>query len=893
MATKAAFVKVVLRIRPTQTDDKKECLKVIENNIVYLENKSFQFDHVYSPRVTQQDVYKLSIAPLLGFFIEGQTGSGKTYSLGTGIDNQGMIHQFSYSLFNAVEEDDKFQIFVSYLQLYNEDIDDVLSEKTAVEPNIREDDQGNLYWPGIQERVYTAQELIEVLKRGSLTRLKRKTDLNNSHAIFSVILKRQEQIVSKFHFVDLAGSENLKRTSILGEKEILSVNSGLLALGNVISALRTSNQNIPYKDSKLTSLLQDSLGGENVHTLMLACVNPLESNHSETMNTLKYANRIACTSSHSNRALIKTDHSQDEESDEIDYLRTQISRLKMQVSLLSDIQSNRDLEDQVRVLKEEMSSIRSYVHNLNDELIKTKSEKDTLMIASQLDDNEVIESHPVIQGYTEQVEHLKLQVAETQMQLQAANHALSQRKTFSSSLLDIRKSTSTKPVRRSFVKRKYSSKARAIYSPIHKTKKSQLANNVDEFIDLLQKEYEKSTDTLLLDDEENLELSFENFSFSPSVHQQDKPITSPLSPYTSPSPLHEYALFDDEEDKLEALNVPTWSNESKGNQVTKRTSISVDSMWDDTDSSITTSYFNSSTTDTPMVTTASTSCSKSDRKQNKKLLKMLHQAQADVLVKQELVDQLEKTEDLYTQMRSTYEGKLNELKQHLLELQKQRDTAFKRKSKSPSIEQQRRPGSVLQLRENKQAEELRSEYETKLKHLIAENHELRQKNTQLTQTSRTARVKNDSIIRQLQVDMESLAAQKKQLNKSLKVETDHAREASIVYEREIQQLKRREIAALDAKTKLEEAYEAQCQMVKKRSEETAAANAQIRQLTNILRKAAQAGTFLNEANLEKILNGTFAPAKTTVAAKRRSTVGAAANPGVINLRKTTASPSFI
>jgi hypothetical protein len=316
-------------------------------------------------------------------------------------------------------------------------------------------------------------------------------------------------------------------------------------------------------------------------------------------------------------------------------------------------------------------------------------------------------------------------------------------------------------------------------------------------------------------------------------------------------------------------------------------------MWDDTDSSITTSYFNSSTTDTPMVTTASTSCSKSDRKQNKKLLKMLHQAQADVLVKQELVDQLEKTEDLYTQMRSTYEGKLNELKQHLLELQKQRDTAFKRKSKSPSIEQQRRPGSVLQLRENKQAEELRSEYETKLKHLIAENHELRQKNTQLTQTSRTARVKNDSIIRQLQVDMESLAAQKKQLNKSLKLETDHAREASIVYEREIQQLKRREIAALDAKTKLEEAYEAQCQMVKKRSEETAAANAQIRQLTNILRKAAQAGTFLNEANLEKILNGTFAPAKATVAAKRRSTVGAAANPGVISLRKTTASPSFI
>lgn len=264
---------------------------------------------------------------------------------------------------------------------------------------------------------------------------------------------------------------------------------------------------------------------------------------------------------------------------------------------------------------------------------------------------------------------------------------------------------------------------------------------------------------------------------------------------------------------------------------------------------------------------------KGDRKQNRKLLRMLHQVQADSLVKRELMGRLEKTEDFYAQMRTHYEDKLNQLRLHLAEVQRERDVAIKRKPMSPtaSTPMRERPESVLQLRENRQAEELRSEYQVKVKQLIAENHELRKKNTQITQASRMAQIKSDSMVRQLQEEIEKLSKQTKRKSRELKIETDGAKEASVLYEKEIQQLKRREAVAVEAKKKADEVNEAQSQLIKKRSEETATVNTQMRQLVNMLRKSANAGTFLNEANLEKILNGTFIPTPTNVPSRRSAT----------------------
>ncbi|KAG1778505.1 kinesin-domain-containing protein [Suillus placidus] len=145
-------------------------------------------------------------------------------------------------------------------------------------------------------------------------------------------------IVSKFHFVDLAGSERLKRTSAAGEriKEGISINSGLLALGNVISALGDpsrakshTNSHVPYRDSKLTRLLQDSLGG-NAHTLMIACVSPTEWNVGETVNTLKYANRARNIK---NRAVV---NEREDGWDDIEWLQGTVMRLRKEVKQLKE-----------------------------------------------------------------------------------------------------------------------------------------------------------------------------------------------------------------------------------------------------------------------------------------------------------------------------------------------------------------------------------------------------------------------------------------------------------------------------------------------------------------------------------------------------------------------------
>ncbi|CAG8455777.1 7014_t:CDS:2 [Funneliformis mosseae] len=270
-------------------------------------------------------------------------------------ESRGIIPRALYTLFSYINSTQfksrKITIKVSFIEIYNEDLIDLLAEgddENKPQVMIREDSKGNIIWSGLQEiKVNSVEEVIGHLARGSLNRQVGATDMNSqssrSHAIFSVTLCQQKQIssngvtsptpnspttrpstptrfsstpsragsrlskmiddgdwvcvTSKFNFVDLAGSERLKRTAASGDraKEGISINSGLLALGNVISSLGDPSKakgttHIPYRDSKLTRLLQDSLGG-NAQTLMIACVSPAEYNISETINTLKYANR--------------------------------------------------------------------------------------------------------------------------------------------------------------------------------------------------------------------------------------------------------------------------------------------------------------------------------------------------------------------------------------------------------------------------------------------------------------------------------------------------------------------------------------------------------------------------------------------------------------------------
>ncbi|KAK4510106.1 uncharacterized protein ATC70_006277 [Mucor velutinosus] len=339
-------VRVALRVRPFNEKELKETHQ-IENLITFVpgqpqqisidqDRRHFTFDYVYPPHKSQTDVYLSCIQPLFDQFVHGynatilaygQTGSGKTYSMGTtttadfSSEHVGIVPRFADNLFSWIEyqqnqpnNNTQYSVKVSFLELYNEDIIDLLNTNTKnASITIRENANGNITWSGVQEEpIQGAADLLSCLSRGSTARTTASTDMNasssRSHAIFSVSLTQNMNVTvenndtiaktleSKFHFVDLAGSERLKKTNAVGDraKEGISINSGLLALGNVISALgdesRRQQQHIPYRNSKLTRLLQDSLGG-NSQTLMLACVSPSDTNANETLSTLKYANR--------------------------------------------------------------------------------------------------------------------------------------------------------------------------------------------------------------------------------------------------------------------------------------------------------------------------------------------------------------------------------------------------------------------------------------------------------------------------------------------------------------------------------------------------------------------------------------------------------------------------
>ncbi|KAF9210599.1 hypothetical protein BGZ59_009216 [Podila verticillata] len=471
-------VKVALRVRPLtlqeQINNCSECISYVPNEPqigIVGSDKSFTFDHVFDEESTQKKVYEECAKELVERFIEGfnvtilaygQTGSGKTYSMGTGLQYQGntdqaIVPRAAHAIFsnlNDQKEQDttlEFQVFVSFLELYNEELIDLLQSQPRTRKEtiqVREDGFGGISWQGVKEhQVQSAQELMDWLQKGSLCRTTASTDMNQtssrSHAIFSVILKQQraeehdtpegeepppaptthgrgsndkalKKLTSKFHFVDLAGSERLKRTRAVGDraKEGISINSGLLALGNVISALgdeARKSSHVPYRDSKLTRLLQDSLGG-NSATLMLACVSGADVDYNETISTLVYANRARNIR---NRVIINQDF-RDSTNSEIAQLRAEINRLKMENSSFRVMGSGPATELDQRRAAEEMRSLRGEVSRLRDrlrenatELCDVLAERDTLLVEREVTGDADIEAHPIMMTYHHTVMQLK------------------------------------------------------------------------------------------------------------------------------------------------------------------------------------------------------------------------------------------------------------------------------------------------------------------------------------------------------------------------------------------------------------------------------------------------------------------------------------------------------
>ncbi|KAF9687542.1 hypothetical protein SADUNF_Sadunf02G0104300 [Salix dunnii] len=399
----------------------KDCVTAVSGKPqVQIGTHSFTFDHVYGSSGTPSSaMFEECIAPLVDGLFQGynatvlaygQTGSGKTYTMGTGFKDgcqMGIIPQVMNALFSKIEtlkHQTEFQLHVSFIEILKEEVRDLLDPTTLNKSDTANGHGGKVNLPGkppIQIRetsngvitlagstefsVSTCKEMATCLEQGSLSRATGSTNMNNqssrSHAIFTITLEQmckpnpvfpgdsslndsmnEEYLCAKLHLVDLAGSERAKRTGSDGMrfKEGVHINKGLLALGNVISALgdekrRKEGVHVPYRDSKLTRLLQDSLGG-NSRTVMIACISPADINAEETLNTLKYANRARNIQ---NKPVVNRDPM----SSEMLKMRQQLEYLQAELFARGGCSSN-----EVQVLKERIAGLEAANEDLCREL---------------------------------------------------------------------------------------------------------------------------------------------------------------------------------------------------------------------------------------------------------------------------------------------------------------------------------------------------------------------------------------------------------------------------------------------------------------------------------------------------------------------------------------------
>ncbi|XP_078131314.1 kinesin-like protein KIF3C [Sander vitreus] len=285
--------------------------------------KTFTFDAVYDANSKQRDLYDESVRPLIdsvlaGFngtiFAYGQTGTGKTYTMqGAWLDpeKRGVIPNAFDHIFTHIsrsQSDKQYLVRASYLEIYLEEVRDLLDPNhgNARALELRENPESGVYVRDLTSCVCKSiKEIEEVMNVGNQARAVGATDMNEhssrSHALFLITVEcsqpgpdgRKHIRVGRLNLVDLAGSERQAKTGVQGErlKEAAKINLSLSALGNVISALADGrSSHVPYRDSKLTRLLQDSLGG-NAKTVMVATLGPAPQHYDETLTTLRYANR--------------------------------------------------------------------------------------------------------------------------------------------------------------------------------------------------------------------------------------------------------------------------------------------------------------------------------------------------------------------------------------------------------------------------------------------------------------------------------------------------------------------------------------------------------------------------------------------------------------------------
>uniref|UniRef100_A0A287CVJ0 Kinesin-like protein n=1 Tax=Ictidomys tridecemlineatus TaxID=43179 RepID=A0A287CVJ0_ICTTR len=320
-------IRVIARVRPVTKEDGEgpEATNAVtfdpdDDSVIHLLHKgkpvSFELDKVFSPWASQQDVFQevqaLITSCIDGFnvciFAYGQTGAGKTYTMEGTPENPGINQRALQLLFSEVQDkasDWEYTITVSAAEIYNEVLRDLLGREPQEKLEIRlcPDGSGQLYVPGLTEfQVQSVEDINKVFEFGHTNRTTEFTNLNEhssrSHALLIVTVRGVDcstglRTTGKLNLVDLAGSERVGKSGAEGSRlrEAQHINKSLSALGDVIAALRSRQGHVPFRNSKLTYLLQDSLSGDS-KTLMVVQVSPVEKNTSETLYSLKFAERV-------------------------------------------------------------------------------------------------------------------------------------------------------------------------------------------------------------------------------------------------------------------------------------------------------------------------------------------------------------------------------------------------------------------------------------------------------------------------------------------------------------------------------------------------------------------------------------------------------------------------
>ncbi|XP_045321071.1 kinesin-like protein KIF21A isoform X10 [Leopardus geoffroyi] len=773
-------------------------------------------------------------------FAYGQTGAGKTYTMGTGFDvniieeEQGIISRAVKHLFKSIEEKKHtaiknglpppdFKVNAQFLELYNEEVLDLFDTTRDIDAknkksNIRihEDSTGGIYTVGVTTRtVNTESEMMQCLKLGALSRTTASTQMNvqssRSHAIFTIHLCQTrmcpqidaenvtdnkvisessqmnefETLTAKFHFVDLAGSERLKRTGATGEraKEGISINCGLLALGNVISALGDKSKratHVPYRDSKLTRLLQDSLGG-NSQTIMIACVSPSDRDFMETLNTLKYANRARNIK---NKVMVN----QDRASQQINALRSEITRLQMElmeyktgkriideegVESINDMfHENAMLQTENNNLRVRIKAMQETVDALRTRITQLVSDQANQVLARAGEGNEEISN--MIHSYIKEIEDLRAKLLESE----AVNENL------------------RKSLTRATARSPYFSGSSAFSPTVLSSDKETI-----EIIDLAKKDLEKlkrkekrKKKRLQKLEESNREersvAGKEDNADTDQEKKEEKGITERENNELEVEESQEVSDHEEEEEEEEEEEDDIEGGESS----------------DESDS-------------------------ESDEKANYQA--DLANITCEIAIKQKLIDELENSQKRLQTLKKQYEEKLMMLQHKIRDTQLERDQVLQNL------------GSVESYSEEK-AKKVRSEYEKKLQAMNKELQRLQTAQKEHARLLKN-QSQYEKQLKKLQQDVMEMKKTKVRLMKQMKEEQEKARLTESRRNREIAQLKKdqrkrdHQLRLLEAQKRNQEV------VLRRKTEEVTALRRQVRPMSDrvagkVMRKLSSSDT---------------------------------------------------